>query len=1466
MVKFFSLVIFLASLLPLQAGDILITELVAENLTGQVDEDGEHADWIELYNNGLNAIDLAGWHLSNRTNNLAQWTFPSVVLQPTQYLLVYASGKNRTNGTLHTNFQLGKNGEFLAVVEPDGFTISHDASYPQQYADLAYGLEQARSQTTLIAPGANGKYLVPGDNSLSTNWTGAAFNDLAFTAGSSGFGFDASGQLNTLVSTDLQVAMSNVNAGAYFRFPFTINGPVDYDRLNLETIYDDGYLAYLNGVVVSSDNVPLNPGFDASALNDNSAGLDIEHWAVPETHFDIVNISAQIAATMVEGNNTFVRLVYNGTGNNRNYVHFDRTDVGAFTEVTATFDFRMLGTADGFSMAFLPTATFGVTAQGANGTTGLNPPEEPNQAGVFALGIDIYNNIDEVSLHYGSTRAEQNHSGTIDLNNNLWHRMHLTMQAQPGGGTMIDVSVTPDVRGAAGTPVVFFDDVLIADLDPYEYRVQFTARTGGATANMDIDSIHIGRTGPGGVLTLHEVLDDRLPLLVDGTNVLAFHGMNHSATNRDFLLLPELHAESILPPSLSPARYFDATTPSEPNGSGTLGPSLEVLFSEPGRVIRSSEGPLMLTLSTLQTNAMIYYRTDGNVPTTNDFLYTGALAITQNTEIRARVFAPGYSSGPVHSEQYLKLNANTEPGQYTSDLPIVVVSNFGAGLVPNPGLERQAGYIAFFEPGGAANRSSLTNLPTTVSRAGFRNRGSSSLNRPKKSMSFDAWDERNLERTIQPLGFPGESDFILYGPYNFDRALMRNTFAYELSNRMGRYAARTRYVELFLDTNGGELNYADDYWGVYILIEEVKRDGDRVDIASLSPTDNVEPEVSGGYIWKDDRLGDGEQGFNAGGLSFVYVYPDETKITPAQKTYLTTTINAARTAIDGPNFTDPNLGYPAHLDVPTWVDHWWINVLTMNVDSFVLSDYWHKPRNGKIVAGPSWDFDRSMGCDDDNRDDNPLQWDPGTGTRFFTYGWYFRLWQDPNWEQAVIDRWAALREDLVTAGSISNMLHGWEAELNEAAPRNFAKWTAVNPNDGSYAGEVTFMENWLAQRIGFIDGHFLVQPTYSHPGGPVNPGTSISVTAPAGQIYFTTNGTDPRSSGGGIAPGAQLYTTDIPLSTTTRMIARAYDSGAAEYLWSAPSDSTFGINVPAGPENIAITEIHYHPPPPSGSETNAGYQSEDDFEFIELQNTSTNVIDLAGLQFTNGISFNFELSSILSLAPAEHILLVRNENAFTFRYGSGLPVGGVFDGGLRDSGERVALIDAQTNVIHDFTYLDDTPWPKGPDGNGPSLEVISTRGDYASHTNWVPSAQTGGTPGTTPPEDGDNDGLPDVFELYRFGVTNLVGNGDVDLDQQSDLQEYITGTSLTNAADHLTVDIVTSNAMATVIFRTVRAEGAGYAGLRRRYRLERKDPLTEAGAWSAPAGWTDVTGDGTSIQVPVASQARDAFRLRAWLE
>ncbi len=141
---FLFLALILIMLMPqLGYAQVEISEFMASNEQTLFDEDGEAEDWIELHNNGVTAVNLNGWHLTDDDANLIAWSFPNTTLQADEYLVVFASGKDRavSNSELHTNFKLKAGGEYLALVLPGGTTVASEFApeYPQQFEDISYG-------------------------------------------------------------------------------------------------------------------------------------------------------------------------------------------------------------------------------------------------------------------------------------------------------------------------------------------------------------------------------------------------------------------------------------------------------------------------------------------------------------------------------------------------------------------------------------------------------------------------------------------------------------------------------------------------------------------------------------------------------------------------------------------------------------------------------------------------------------------------------------------------------------------------------------------------------------------------------------------------------------------------------------------------------------------------------------------------------------------------------------------------------------------------------------------------------------------------------------------------------------------------------------------------------------------------------------------------------------------------------
>jgi|GEM_PF-723603 len=154
----------------------IITEFMAENDGSLLDEDGESSDWIELFNPGPMAVSLLDWCLTDNPANLTKWRFPDVTLESGQYLLVFASAKDRAipGAPLHTNFRLDQDGSYLALVWPDGTSVISQFTprYPGQRANVSYGLSGGAVYFLAPSPGsANGPGVLGfvADTKFSTN-------------------------------------------------------------------------------------------------------------------------------------------------------------------------------------------------------------------------------------------------------------------------------------------------------------------------------------------------------------------------------------------------------------------------------------------------------------------------------------------------------------------------------------------------------------------------------------------------------------------------------------------------------------------------------------------------------------------------------------------------------------------------------------------------------------------------------------------------------------------------------------------------------------------------------------------------------------------------------------------------------------------------------------------------------------------------------------------------------------------------------------------------------------------------------------------------------------------------------------------------------------------------------------------------------------------------------------------------
>lgn len=631
--------------------------------------------------------------------------------------------------------------------------------------------------------------------------------------------------------------------------------------------------------------------------------------------------------------------------------------------------------------------------------------------------------------------------------------------------------------------------------------------------------------------------------------------------------------------------YFETPTPGARNGRVFAPPPGDVVFSETSRMITRS---FRLGLSCPTPEAVIRYTTDLTVPTQSSPPYSSLLPISSNRQVRARAFLPGALDGAVTTHTYLKMAGDV--AEFSSDLPVIVVSTLGTGTPPGTSsTTRKTAYMFFFEPDPVTGRTTLTQGPALTTRAGVRRRGSSSGNWPKYSLSVETWrDGDDEDRNIKPLGMDREADWILNARFEWDLALIRNPFVYKISRQIGRYAPRTTFVEVFSDTSGSDVS-DPDYFGVYSLTERIEVDPNRVDIERLMPWENSDPEITGGYIFKNDRPDPGEPTLNVSGMGqLTAVDPDGLELSSQQRNWITRHLNELNTALtsrpSGVN-RSTRRHFSDYIDVDSWIDHHLLNTMVMNIDWGRHSAFFYKDRGGKIVSGPVWDYDRSLGCED-VRDDEPRAWDGvvnNVGTvsshtwsdsRYPWYGYLLGPNSDPaqayypDVRQRHTDRWFALRQGAFSLPNLHAVIDSMADEIREAQARNFTRWTQHPPNGGSFAerglrgwdAEISHMKRWLAARVAWMDEQYLEAPIFNTPGGRVENEFQLMMGSSEARILYTTDGSDPRAPGGAPAPSSNSF------GGTTATDILIDGSSPCRYL--VPVDDVLGLSWIALPDNF----------------------------------------------------------------------------------------------------------------------------------------------------------------------------------------------------------------------------------------------------------------------------------------------------------
>lgn len=419
----------------------------------------------------------------------------------------------------------------------------------------------------------------------------------------------------------------------------------------------------------------------------------------------------------------------------------------------------------------------------------------------------------------------------------------------------------------------------------------------------------------------------------------------------------------------------------------------------------------------------------------------------------------------------------------SSNLPIIIISTNGQFIPNEPKITADMGII----DNGPGVRNKLTDARNNYNgKIGIEVRGSSSQSFPKKQYGIELRDATGNGISASLLGMPAEEDWVLFAPYN-DKSLMRDVLAYKLGRDMGRYAPRTKYCELILD---------GQYQGVYVLIEKIKRDNNRVDIARLDPAEISGDDVTGGYIIKIDKeSGSGNGGWyseyfppNRSGsqrIYYQYDYPKASEISQPQREYIKNFMGNFEAVLASTTFNDLYNGYSNYIDVDSFIDYFIINEVSKNVDGYRLSTYMYKDKEsngGKLHMGPIWDYNLGFGNADYCTKGDPEGWVTNFNNLcnqdfWLIPFWWDRLQMDGAYRNKLALRWETLRQNELKTERIHAYIDSVANVLNvEAQQRNFQRWPVLNryvwPNyfiGPTFQSEVSWLKGWVAQRMDWLD-------------------------------------------------------------------------------------------------------------------------------------------------------------------------------------------------------------------------------------------------------------------------------------------------------------------------------------------------------------------------------------------------------------
>ena len=1137
--------------------DLIISEFLARNDNGLTDEDGDTSDWIEIRNLGVQAANLSGHYLTDNSTDLQKWQLPSTEIEPGDFLVVFASNKNRgiPGLPLHTNFRLSGDGEYLALIEPDGLTITDEFSpqFPPQFDDVSYGVAEDLVSTVLLGAGTTGRLHVPSDDSLGSWWINTAFNDTGseWSDVTTSVGYDESppgppptvssaslllhldaGQGVTKDSSNLvshwdNLAGNDVSASGSRRPLWVDDVEISSNPLvRAPVIRFDGvddvlsHLAFSsqtpNDITVFVVGTPRSHAGgwraffsfnDAPGLNDFSTGFHLDIGENASSSWETINF---------EGSKRISGFID---------VKNDSDPFGTFRTMTVDFSDESGG------VLYLD----GVLEGMRDGLSGANINLDELRIGSrWFLGADHFGNVDIADLLVYDAQLSQQDREAVEAYLVSKHSNHAELQVTT------DVSTQLHNQNSTAYLRLLFDVTELSTVDRLTLRAQyddgFTAYLNGtevarrnAPSLPTWDSVATAER-PDNLMTSWEEIDISAHIgeLTVGTNVLAVHGLNLNASDEDFWILPEILASDVLG---SEEGYLDSPTPGASNTEAFAGFVTPVDFSvEHGFFDTAFD----LALSTVITGADIFYTLDGSQPTTsNGMQYVNPIPIGGTSTLRAAAFLPGFRDSEVITNTYVFvadviLQSNMNPGIVNHPSYAPTIQN---DLKAVPTISLVIDNADMFGPHGIhtnfEGRGIEWERPVSIElidpngqegfqvNAGIRIHGQAGRGDPQKAFRIFFKDIYGPGKLESPL-FEGSpvnrfDQLVLRSEHNFswqqqsDPAglVHRDQFSRDSQLAMGQPASHGVFHHLYI--NG-------KYWGIYNTTER--------------PDHSFAAEHFGGT--KDDY-----DAIKAGGGATV-------EIAAGDRVAWDTALSMAQAGLA--DATD----YQAiqhYVDLENLIDFMLVVFYEGERDSPVCVCDGELPRNFYAV-----------------RRHNVPQGDRSPGSQFTFYAWDFEFSLHSVTENqtfnhgadnpAVIFQAALANEEFrslfadrvqkhffdggaLTAEANTARFEARRNELFDAIVAHSARWGSTSLHrDAQWIDEQNRIINtYFPQRRDILLNQFRARgwlpevepPALSQHGGTVPSGFNVGITAPVGAIYYTLDGSDPRLPGGAISPDSVLF-------------------------------------------------------------------------------------------------------------------------------------------------------------------------------------------------------------------------------------------------------------------------------------------------------------------------------------------------------